>query len=464
MADASGSVTKHKQGKPLKSGEKLILLNVFNKLCEKYPETPIKEITALTSEFTGVSTFSITSARKEMKETGVLVTPGKKRKRAKPVMDTCDSFTKSAIRSKVHNFFFRNEAPTLQKILTAVNDDSGLPSFKRTTLYKILQEIGFVFVKRNRQSILIDRDDITVWRREYIRTVRKFRNEGRKFYYLDETWVNEGHVTNKVWVDSTVKNKKQAFLSGLSTGVKNPTGKGKRLIVLHIGSDDGFVDGGLLLFESKKTGDYHEEMNGDTFKTWFENVLPKLNPNSVIVMDNAPYHSVKLERIPTLSWRKQDIISWLKEKTISFDVNSVKAELIQLVKSAQVTQKYVIDNIAKRAGHTIVRLPPYHCNFNPIELVWSQVKGFVASNNTTFKIRDIRPLVETSVTHVTAEKWKNCIAHAIKEEDRMWNLDGISDEIVDNFVIHIGGNESNSDLSGIESLPDDSDQLQSDSD
>jgi hypothetical protein len=30
--------------------------------------------------------------------------------------------------------------------------------------------------------------------------------------------------------------------------MKNPSGKGKRLIMLHIGSEMGFVDGGLLLF------------------------------------------------------------------------------------------------------------------------------------------------------------------------------------------------------------------------
>jgi hypothetical protein len=53
----------------------------------------------------------------------------------------------------------------------------------------------------------------------------------------------------------------------LTTGLTNPTGKGKRLIILHIGSDKGFLTGGLLCFESKKnSADYHNEMNGDSFK------------------------------------------------------------------------------------------------------------------------------------------------------------------------------------------------------
>jgi len=82
--------------------------------------------------------------------------------------------------------------------------------------------------------------------------------------------------------------------------------------VCHIGSEDGFVPDSLLCFESKKnTNDYHDEMNGDSFRDWLEGVLPRLKHNAAIVMDNAPFHSVKLEKCPTSNWRKADIIEWL---------------------------------------------------------------------------------------------------------------------------------------------------------
>ena len=135
--------------------------------------------------------------------------------------------------------------------------------------------------------------------------------ENRHIFYLDETWVHEGHTTSKVWSDSTIKTSRQAFLSGLSTGIKPPRNKGKRLILLHIGNEHGFLDGGLLLFESKNSGDYHIEMNGDVFKKWFEKIVTLLPNNSVIIMDNAPYHSVMTERIPNSAWRKADIVAWL---------------------------------------------------------------------------------------------------------------------------------------------------------
>lgn len=44
-----------------------------------------------------------------------------------------------------------------------------------------------------------------------------------------------GHTMIKVWQDESIKSKKEAHRQGLSTGVKNPSGKGKRLIILHIG-------------------------------------------------------------------------------------------------------------------------------------------------------------------------------------------------------------------------------------
>jgi len=42
-------------------------------------------------------------------------------------------------------------------------------------------------------------------------------------------------------------------------------------------------------------------MNGQIFKEWFEEILPLLKDNAVVVMDNAPYHSVNSEKVPNMS-------------------------------------------------------------------------------------------------------------------------------------------------------------------
>ena len=91
-----------------------------------------------------------------------------------------------------------------------------------------------------------------IWRQKYIEDIRRYRSERQTIYFLEETWVNAGDCTSKVWMDKSIKSHRDAFLKGLTTGPKNPTDKGKRLIVAHIGSAESFVDGDLLCFESKK--------------------------------------------------------------------------------------------------------------------------------------------------------------------------------------------------------------------
>lgn len=53
------------------------------------------------------------------------------------------------------------------------------------------------------------------------------------------------------------------------------------------------------------TGDYHDEMNSKSFRDWLQCVLPELKDKTVIVMDNAPYHSVKVEKSPTPNLKKR---------------------------------------------------------------------------------------------------------------------------------------------------------------
>lgn len=73
-------------------------------------------------------------------------------------------------------------------------------------------------------------------------------------------------------------------------------------------------------------------MNGKTFQNWFEEVLPLLENNAVIVVDNAPYHSVKSEKVPTLAWKKQQFFDWLVSKGEDVDPSKMaKVDLMQIV-------------------------------------------------------------------------------------------------------------------------------------
>lgn len=95
--------------------------------------------------------------------------------------------------------------------------------------------------------------EIAVHRREYLKKIRFFRNNGRKIYYLDETWVNSERAGQSVWESNSATSCRQNFSSDLSKDLRDPSYKAKRLIVCHIGSTDGFVPEGMwidLCFET----------------------------------------------------------------------------------------------------------------------------------------------------------------------------------------------------------------------
>ena len=65
-------------------------------------------------------------------------------------------------------------------------------------------------------------------------------------------WCNAHHGNTRMWVDRDGNG-----------GFKHPSGKGKRLIILHAGAVAGWLPQTELIFrsKSKNNGDYHNEMN-----------------------------------------------------------------------------------------------------------------------------------------------------------------------------------------------------------
>ena len=77
-------------------------------------------------------------------------------------------------------------------------------------------------------------------------------------------------------------------------------------------------------------------------------------------------------QVPTTATRKAQIQEWLTSKNIEWAADMLKAELLQIVNEHKHHfGDYVIDRLAHDSGHEILRLPPYHCELNPIELLWA---------------------------------------------------------------------------------------------
>lgn len=364
----------------------------------------------------------------------VLDTPGKTRCYKKQVTDL-DSFQQDAIRRHVYGYYGRKEYPTLRKLVTSLRD-AELFSGSETSLRTIIHDIGFHFQKYSNRSILMERPDIVAWRCRYLRAIRQVDYES--VVWLDETWVNAGHTLAKGWSDSSAE-----------ATMKAPLGKGGRIIVLHAGTSHGFVPNCFFMFRSRKTGDYHEELNAATFTEWFKNsLLENIRPNSVIVMDNAPYHSQINEKPPTMQWKKADMLAWVeknvlqKNKDIILAQNTTKSELMELVSAYKPKPVHAIDDLARRNNHQVIRLPPYHAHLNPIESIWAQVKGYVARNNKKFTITEVERLTREGIQNVTSENWASVVRHTKDITEKQWKNEGLLDHNVEEMIISLGSESS----------------------
>jgi len=377
------------------------------------------DLIKLMSQETGIGQRTISMTLSEYKRRGTITSPNRKKVRPK-LTEKVNEFDKNAIRRKIHEFWHRKEFPTFEKIMTSINDDPSLSNFSRSSLQLLLKDLNFEYTKIKRNFALTERGDIVCWRQKYLESIRYYRSHGRQIYYLDESWINVEESAKSV--DTTIQ-----------SGQKNLSGKGKQLIVVHIGSSDGFVAGGLRYFESKNnSSDYHDEINDVTFYEWFSSIISLLEDNAVIVMDTASYHSVKKDTFPLISWEKGKIIKWLEDKGKLIHRPMVKHQLLEEAEQFRpVCEKYVIDELAKENNKIVLRLPPYHSELNPIELVWAFVKRHVKTNNTTFKLPDVQKLLHEGVELVTPEMWKNCINHVIKEEDKFFEIDFITEEFLE---------------------------------
>jgi len=393
-------------------------------------EVSLRTVKRITSE---ASKSSCSESESEPKFTS----PRKTFKRVKYATHI-DDFDVDIVRRTVHAFYDNREYPTTQKILSAYKEKTGYEG-SRTSMWRILRSLNFKYKKCNDgRRFLMERNDIVAMRVKFLRKMCNLRqsNDTRPVVYLDETWVNQNHTRGQIWQNDQN-----------TEGLKVPTGKGARLLICHAGSSKfGFVNRSKLVLRCKPSAthpDYHTQMNSTIFKKWFIDMLNNLEEPCVIVMDNASYHSVLSVDYPKSNAIKSSVQQWLRENGVDFSPLQTLSELREIVKSLiPKEKKYELDEIALQMGHEVVRLPPYHCQYNPIELIWAQVKGEVAKNNTTFKFADVEKLLNDALDSVTVENWKKCTDHCHNLQEEDFIKEGLRDEILTPIIMTINPDES----------------------
>lgn len=302
----------------------------------------------------------------------------------------------------------------------------------------------------------MEKPDIQHLRRNFLRSMKEYREKKRPIIYMDETYIHSSHTHLKSWNDNT------------NEGLHKPVSKGQRLILVHAGGENGFIENAYLKFKSNsKSGDYHSQMNYTNYKKWLqEKLIPNLPSNSVLVIDNAPYHNVQLDKCPTMGSTKDEMREWLRQRNVPFTDEMLKIDLYSLVKVWKPRFKtYEIDKIMSEKGHSVLRLPPYHPDLNPIELVWASLKQYVAEKNVDFHFKTVDRLCDEFFSSFSTEEWKKRCEHAKGFEKYYMEREPALDLVVDQIIINLdndsdseysstnnNSSDSESDISGFQSL------------
>jgi len=318
---------------------------------------------------------------------------------------------------------------TLESIRSFLKEKSFDKSYHISTLARTLDRWGFEFGKGIRTQHLKEKDYIVVARQNYLRRMRANRHQGnplRPEVYLDESYVNKNHSNDFTW-----------YSGEEGSWIQKPTGKGERLIIMNAITKDGWVPRAKVVFKStRKTGDYHGQMNADLFQKWFtKKLLPNIPDKSIIVMDNASYHNVLTEySAPTANSSKAKIRTWLEANKIPCKEDCLKVELVEVLRKIAPEPTYEIDVIAQKHGHEIIRTPPYHPELQPIEICWGVVKNEVA-RHCDFTMDNLKIQLETAFEKVTAETCQKIIKKVRSVENRFWEVDAKLDEKTELFLL-----------------------------
>ncbi len=405
------------RGKPLTPEMKKLTVSV-KQYFDRNKLEPLEPSVKRTAEALGIGIATVKRIMADYnRDPELLNQPSKPRGR--PIYAVGASYQEST-RSYVRAANKKGEHITLSDINNYLKEEFPGELFNKATLARTLNRWGFEFGQGVRSQHLKEKDHVVAARQRYLRQMRDNRASKkdvdtiRPEVYLDESYVNKNHSNDFIW-----------YYGEDGPWVQKPTGKGERLIIINAITKSGWVSGAKLVFKStRKTGDYHGQMNWELFKKWFtEKLLPNIPEQSLIIMDNASYHNILADHSPpTAKSSKKKIKDWLEQNKVYCRDDCLKAELVELLVKIAPEPIYAIDEIAMSYGHKVLRTPPYHPELQPIETCWGVVKNHIA-RNCDFTMKNLVEQLDCGFNKVTAVTCEKIIKKVKEKKDEFWATD-----------------------------------------
>ena len=146
---------------------------------------------------------------------------------------------------------------------------------------------------------------------------------------------------------------------------------------------------------------------------------------------------------------KADMINFMKDHGIRVPQPiPIKAVLLEKIKMANIKKRFVIDEMASKKGHQVLRLPPYHCCLNPIEMVWHHLKANVRCQNVySDSPEKVLDLIRHVCDKITPDDCSLYVEHVKKEQESFRERDNFLDYEIEKCVFVVEPNSSSDESS-----------------
>ncbi|CAF2944414.1 unnamed protein product [Rotaria sp. Silwood2] len=125
------------------------------------------------------------------------------------------------------------------------------------------------------------------------------------------------------------------------------------------------------------------------------------------------------------SIRKDQIVEWLENHGIQFDLTLKKSELLEIA-----LENKPVDEVAQEFNVEILWLPVRHCSLNPIEIAWAGLNDYARKNNTSFSLTNVYELVSEFIAGFDDKAAQD----AIRRAEEVGTLYKAADEFLENTV------------------------------
>lgn len=411
----------------LHSQAREVVDNIYKFMKKEACEGPvlIKQIQDRVAKATGISRRSVQRIMKEARngEGGPrFCTPHVKRPRRRKTTNI-DNFNKCVIRRIFCEFYHtKGHHPPNKTLLSVLRERINFKGSDWSLRY-IINKLGFRRKKCcSKYKILIEKSEIREKRLSYLQALAQYKKEGRPVVY-----------TYKMYIHS--------------------------YLIIHAASEIGFIHNALFIFESDVQSDVQH--NSEIYEHWLrEKLIPNLPPKSVVVVDEMSYN-VTLISVPTSSSRRADMVTWLLQHNIPFEKEMYKPELHRLIKlNKNKFTVFKLDTLLAEYGHSVLRLPKYHADLNPLDQVWAAIiKEFVADRINTLIFSDLINVIKEKLNLIVKDEWFS-IYKSIQETEKNYLLtelviDEATEKVMSDVASDYSGSSegyrsdnSNSDMSG----------------